>query len=118
MLGRIVTVRPSSHYGASAIVLASDDPHVNRIALATKVELCRNALKQVRRLASAEAFGPICGQLLARASEVIDELDEALGFADPHRDCEWFASAASLHRELEDTLSLVPHEHRWLRRQG
>jgi len=71
----------------------------NRIAI--HAELCSSVLREARQLVVTGRFGPALGQLIARATDLLDEVDEALVGLNPSRRPGAFASAAALHRELE-----------------
>lgn len=79
-------------------------------------ELCAGALAESRRLVVRENFGAPLGQLLARATDVLDRIDEVLVGLDPQRDSQAFARAAALHRELEAVQARVPAVYRGLQR--
>jgi len=66
-----------------------------------KGRICANVLVEARRLADQQRFGPLLSQLIARACELLDDIDEILVGLDPERDADDFATAAKLHRELE-----------------
>ena len=79
-------------------------------------ELCAGVLAESRRLVVLEIFGSTLAQLLARASDILDRIDEALVCLDPERDGRAFRCAAALHREFEALQSQVPVEYRQLQR--
>jgi hypothetical protein len=83
---------------------------------ASKARICASVLTEARRLADAENFGPLLNQLIARACELLDDIDEILIALDPVRDGGDFANAARLHRELEYIQAIVPA--RWRGRIG
>lgn len=58
------------------------------------------------------AGSALLGQLLGRACELLDEIDEALVARHPVRGQEVFARAAALHRDLEAIQSLMPPDRR------
>src|SRR5262249_964807 len=68
--------------------------------LATKTALCAGALAEARRLAEHGYFDGSFA-LVARACEILDEIDEMLLALNPERDADDFATIAKLHRELE-----------------
>jgi hypothetical protein len=77
-----------------------------------KVALCSNVLSEATRLLTTGRFVPPLSQLLWRAEDMLDELDEALIGFDPVRDHEAFVLAATLHRKLEQIQSQLPREYR------
>jgi hypothetical protein len=83
-----------------------------RDELAYKADLCRSALTEARRQIASQRFGPALGQLLARASELQDDMDDALIALDPRANCDAFARVAALHRDLEAIQALLPREFR------
>jgi hypothetical protein len=90
--------RPNARVAYSAI----------SVDIASKARICANVLTEARRLADAETFGPLLGQLIARACELLDDIDEILIALDPVGDAGDFATAAALHRELEHIQAIVP----------
>lgn len=72
-----------------------------------KAEFCATLLKEGRRLAAMRSRDPLLNQILARAHELIDELDELLVGLHPARDREDVADA--LHREF-DAIRMQPAE--------
>jgi hypothetical protein len=83
---------------------------------ASKTDLCTYVLSEARRQVAARRFGPLLGQLLARACEILDEMDEVMLGLDPRRDHDAFRRVAALHRDLEEIQSLVPPKYRSLAR--
>src|SRR5947199_1022113 len=83
-----------------------------------EANLCAGALVEARRLVSTAIFGAGFGRVLARACDLLDQMDEVLIGLHPGRDCETFSRVAALHRELEEIQSLVPREFRWLQRRS
>jgi hypothetical protein len=69
--------------------------------VASHAELCSSVLREARQLVVTGRFGPALGQLIARATDLLDEIDEALVGLNPIRHPAAFASAAALHREME-----------------
>jgi hypothetical protein len=88
-----------------------------RAELQRKAGYCAGALQEARRLAATGRFGAACSRLLARADDVLDEIDEILVGLYPRRDHESFLQAAQLHRELETIQSRTPREFRWIVRR-
>jgi hypothetical protein len=72
-----------------------------------KAKVCASVLTEARRLTDQTRFGPLLNQLVARACELLDELDEILISLDPLRDGDDFATAAMLHRELEHVQAAI-----------
>lgn len=82
--------------------------------LQRKADLCASVLTEARRQISAANFGAILSQLLARAGDLQDEIDEILVSLDPRDDHEAFARVAALHRNLEEIQSRLPPKYRSL----
>jgi hypothetical protein len=78
------------------------------VDVTSKARVCANVLAEVRRLADSGNFGPPLNQLVARACELLDDMDEILVTLDPVGDASGFATAARLHRELEQIQALIP----------
>ena len=91
---------------------------VSRAQHACKAELCGSVLTEAGRQIAAHRFGPLLSQLLGRACDLLDEMDEALVRLDPVREHEAFARSAALHRDLEAIQSLVPSKYRSLARDN
>jgi len=87
-----------------------------RGGLAGKPDLCASVLAEARRHIAARRFGPLLSQLLARACDLLDEMDEVLVRLDPVRENDAFVRLAALHRDLEAIQSLVPSKYRSLAR--
>jgi hypothetical protein len=87
-------------------------------ALEHNAELCAGALREARKLVGAAIFDPALSRWLARATDILDQIDEILIGLVPERDREPFVRVAGLHRELEEIQSLVPRSWRWLQRAG
>jgi hypothetical protein len=73
-------------------------PHAD---LARKANICSKVLAEARRHVQAGRFTAPLGQLVARADELLDEMDELLVRFQPERDSREFTMTASLHRQLE-----------------
>jgi hypothetical protein len=69
--------------------------------LERKVDVCGKALAEARHLVRRGRSDALVGQLIARASELLDDMDETLVALHPTRNAVDFAAAATLHRELE-----------------
>jgi hypothetical protein len=69
--------------------------------LSRKSDTCAKVLAEARKLALAGQFGTLPHQLVVRAGELLDDMDEILVALDPARNRTSFALAAALHRELE-----------------
>ena len=78
------------------------------VDMASKARICANVLTEARRLAERENFGPLLNQLIARACDLLDEIDEILIALDPLRESGAFTTAAKLHRKLEHVQAIVP----------
>lgn len=71
-------------------------------------ELCAAALVEARRLASDRRFGPVLSQLLTRAHDLLDALDERrAAFRHGGDDCEG-ERVAALKRELNAIRAMLP----------
>ncbi len=81
-------------------------------------DLCAGVLAESRRLVVHEIFGATLAQLLARASNILDRIDEVLVGLDPERDSQAFARAAALHRDLEAVQARIPAAYRGLQRRA
>ena len=90
----------------------------SRAEHACKAELCGSVLTEARQQVAAHRFGSLLSQLLARACDLLDEMDEALVRLDPVREHEAFVRSAALHRDLEAIQSLVPSKYRSLARDN
>src|SRR5262245_25312740 len=66
-----------------------------------KTALCAEVLAEARELVSTRRNSPTLGALIARAHELLDEVDEMLIALDPPNDTQAFAVAAEAHRQLE-----------------
>jgi hypothetical protein len=75
-------------------------------ALARKADICAQVLAEARRLLRGGQSGSAFNQLVARARELLDDIDEILVALDPHDSKPGAALAAGLRREAE-TLALV-----------
>ena len=71
-------------------------------------DLCSGVLREARSLASIGMFGPPLTRLLARASDLLDDIDLFLIALDPLRDCDAYLRAAELHRALEEVQARLP----------
>ena len=63
--------------------------------------MCAEILGEAQRLSELGRFGPPINQLVIRASELLDDMDEILVGLDPTTNGPDFALAADLHREIE-----------------
>jgi hypothetical protein len=68
---------------------------------ARKSGICADVLVEAHRLARDGRFGAPLRQLVARAYELLDELDELLVTLRPTGNSREICTAAALHRELE-----------------
>jgi hypothetical protein len=80
--------------------------------LARKANICSKVLAEARRCVQLGKFGRPLVQLLARAGELLEEMDELLVVFDPEVNGRDFAIAALLHRELEFIQSEVSAQKR------
>lgn len=94
----------------SARPAAAENLHTG---LARKANICSKVLAQARRSVQLGEFGRPLVQLLTRAGELLEEMDELLVVFDPEVNGRDFAIAALLHRELEFVQSEVS-----IRRRG
>ena len=69
--------------------------------IARKAAICDGVFAASRALALQGTSGPALHPLLARASELLDDIDRVLVALDPVRDAQTFAVAARLQRQLE-----------------
>ena len=69
--------------------------------LTRKSDICAKVLAEARKLLQAGQFGTLPNQLVIRAGELLDDMDEILVALEPARNRASFALAAALHRELE-----------------
>ncbi len=76
-------------------------PDYVRGAIATKAAICGDVLDEARKLSQPGRHGPALHQLISRACDLLDEIDEMLVALDPISDGFPFAAAAALHRQLE-----------------
>ncbi len=83
-----------------------------------RADLCSRTLSEARRLVATAAFGPTLSGLLARACDVLDDMDEILITLNPRLDREAYLHAAELHRALEEIQSLLPRQFRGLQRDN
>jgi hypothetical protein len=71
-------------------------------------DLCSSVLQVARSLAVAGTYGPALVRLLARASDLLEDIDEFLVALNPLRDGEAYLRAAELHRSLEAIQTRLP----------
>jgi len=70
-------------------------------ALARKADLCAMVLAEARRLARLGQSGSVLNQLLNRAQELLEDIDEILVVLGRNADAPERAIAAALHRDVE-----------------
>jgi hypothetical protein len=75
--------------------------------LARKANLCSKVLAEGRRHVQLGRFESTLHQLVARAAELLEEMDELLVGFDPTSEWREFAMAASLHRDIESLQAAV-----------
>ncbi len=80
--------------------------------LARKANICSKVLADARRCVQLGNFGRPLVQLVARAGELLEDMDELLVVFDPEVNGRDFAIAALLHRELELIQSEVSAQRR------
>jgi hypothetical protein len=99
-------------FSAMKTQLDHSSPQVVRsradVDVTSKARVCASVLAEARRLADSGNFGPLLNQLVARACELLDDVDEILVTLDPVGEASGFATAARLHRELEQIQALIP----------
>jgi hypothetical protein len=88
------------------------------VDLLRRANVCSGELTEAQALAAQGAFGPRLRELLIRACEVLDEIDEVLVALHPVGDSAAFGRVAALHRRLEAIQSIVPTAERSLYRRG
>ena len=82
-----------------------------------RAAFCSGTLSEARRLVTESAFGSTLSGLLARACDVLDDMDEILITLNPREHREAYLRAAELHRALEEIQALVPRQFRGLPRE-
>ena len=75
-------------------------------------DLCSGVLREARNLAAAGKYGWALSGLLARASDLLDDIDDFLIAMNPLRDGEAYLYAAELHRALEEIQARLPRQFR------
>lgn len=81
-------------------------------SLARKADICARILAEAHRLVRMGQLGAPLNQLVFRACELLDDLDEVLVALHPARNRVDFAAAAALHRELEQIQAAIPDQNR------
>ena len=76
--------------------------------LALKADMCDTLLTEARRLVRIGQFEAPLNQLVFRACELLDDMDEVLLALHPVRNSGDFAVAAALHRQLEHIQAAIP----------
>jgi hypothetical protein len=66
-----------------------------------KADLCTDILAEARRHSQLGKYGQPLNALVARAGDLLDDIDEMLVVLKPEDDWRQFALAATLHREFE-----------------
>ena len=72
-----------------------------RETFSAKADFCADVLLEAHRLARLERAASQLNQYVARACDLLDDMDEVLVTLDPVHDSSDFATAAALHRQLE-----------------
>ena len=80
--------------------------------LASKADICDKVLAEAREFSRGGQFGGLPDQLVARAIELLDDMDEILITLDPAGNQRSFAIAATLHRELALVQAALPNQRR------
>lgn len=75
--------------------------------LARKSALCAKVLDEARKLALIGALGAPLNQLVQRAGELLDDVDEMLVALHPAGSKRPLATTAALHREFEDVQAMM-----------
>jgi hypothetical protein len=76
--------------------------------LARKADICAKIFDEAKRLVRIGEFGEPLDHLVFRACELLDDVDEVLVALHPVRNASEFATAAALHRELEQIQAAIP----------
>jgi len=77
-----------------------------------KADYCARVLAEARRISEVDQFGGLLNQMVARAVELLDEMDEILVTLDPTSNGPIFSTAGKLHRELEHIQAVVMAQRR------
>jgi len=101
---------------SSASMRGSDVRRGRQVELLQRADFCSRALSEARGLVAAAAFGSTLTDLLARACDVLDEMDEVLITLNPRLHRGAYLHAAELHRALEEIQALLPRHLRGLPR--
>ena len=72
------------------------------------MDICARTLVEAARLVRLGQLGPLLEQRISRACEVLDDIDDVLITLSPERNGAEFATAAALHRELEQIQAAIP----------
>ena len=78
-----------------------------------KADLSEKLLQEALRLVRIGQFEGPFKKLIARACDLLDDMDELLVAMYPLRDSGHFAAAAALHRKLEQLQEAVTASARW-----
>ena len=71
-------------------------------AVLRNADLCAKVIAEARRLCASNSFGPMLGQLLGRARELLVDLDEAVLCLDHDKNRAVFTEIAALHTGLAE----------------
>jgi hypothetical protein len=92
---KFANMNPSPHsFPAGAAGMTHAD-------LTRKADICAKVLVEARRLARIGQAGATLNQLMGRAGELLDDVEEILGAVDPARNGPGSAIASALRRELD-----------------
>ena len=80
--------------------------------VARKAEICAKVLVEARKLSREGQMGTLGNQLVVRAGELLDDMDEILGALDPVKNRPSFVVASSLHRELASIRLMLAKDRR------
>jgi hypothetical protein len=72
-----------------------------------KADICADTLEEARKLSQLRKHGPPLNALVARAGELLDDLDEMIVTLDPMRNTQAMAVTARLHGQLEQIEAAV-----------
>jgi hypothetical protein len=87
--------------------LSASNAGVSDTDLARKADICVKVLAEAHRLARSGKTGGLFNQLVARAGELLDDMDEILVALDPAGSGPGSVVAAALRRELAQVRAAV-----------
>jgi hypothetical protein len=77
-----------------------------------KADLCAMVLAEARRIAEVGELGGLLNQLVVRAVELLDDMDDILIGLNPASHGPNFTAARKLHRELEHVQAAIMAQRR------